>query len=311
MDDLRRELNGRAETQHGLVTSTDLDRMALPRYRRRSLVACGTLVPLGRRTYAIGGSPETLQRRVMAGCLDTAGFASHATAAWLHGINGFGPGAPPSVVVRRSSFDCRSPLATVHSSTWLPDNNIVVVSGIPTLNVARTLFSLASAVPIVPRDAVAGAIDVAIRDGKATDAWLWWALERIRRRGRNGVGVFEELLNTRAGGAITESWLEREFLRVLRSAGIELPICQRRIRRQGAFVARVDFAYPSRMIVVEVNGHASHSLRRQNNDDASRRNALTLAGYRVLEFTYDQVVGDPSAVVAQVLDALHQAPRTA
>lgn len=311
MTNLRHELNARAATQHSLLSRADLREVGVSSGQRRNLLSDGSLVPIGHQTFALGGVASTPHQRVMAACLDTGGVASHGTAAWLHGIAGFGPGEPPAVVVRRPRYDYRLPIAEVHTTSWLPVDDVVDVRGIACLGVARSLFSLASAVPTVAYTAVANAVDEAVRDGKASDAWLWWLLERVRRRGRNGVSVFEALLTARAGGAVTESWLERELLRVLAAAGVPLPECQRRVCHQGAFLARVDFVYPGPRIVIEVSGHAHHSTRLQTAADARRRNDLQLAGYQVLEFTYDQVVGDPSYVAAKVLDALAASVRRA
>jgi len=304
-------INEVAARQHGLVTRSDLERLGIGRDGRRAAVATGALVPLGRRTFTAGGAPPTDRQRVLAACLDTGGVACRGTAAWLHGIEGFDPGAPPNVVVAKATSDYRLPIADVHASTWLPVDDVLRIDGIPCLSVARTLFSLAAAVPSVHLDAVVDAVDVAVRDGKASDPWLWWLLERIRCRGRNGVTVFEDLLVERAGGKVTESWLEREFLKVLAAAGLRLPRCQRRIQRRGAFVARVDFAYDDLGIVIEVSGHTRHSTRRQQAADARRRNELALAGFLVVEFTYDDLVSDPAYVVARMLEILADRRRRA
>ena len=110
---------------------------------------------------------------------------------------------------------------------------------------------------------------------------------------------------------MTESWLERETLRVLANAGLPAPICQARIAPKGAFVARVDFLYPDHLVVIEVNGHAWHSTRDQVAADAARRRQLVLAGYLVLDFTYDDIVSSPQLVVTQVRAALVARARNA
>lgn len=169
---------------------------------------------------------------------------------------------------------------------------------------ARSLFNLAGLVPEVPVDVVQGAVDDAIAAGKASDAWLWWRLEKLRCRGREGVSNLEAILVDRAGGRVTESWLEREFLRLIDSRGLPTPACQRRVRARGAFVARVDFLYEGFGIVVEVTGAVGHSTREQRARDAERRNRLGMLGLLVLEFTYEQVVGTPDAVVAALWEAI-------
>jgi very-short-patch-repair endonuclease len=65
-------------------------------------------------------------------------------------------------------------------------------------------------------------------------------------------------------------------------------------------VARVDFTWPASRLIVEVNGHRSHSTREQLQRDEQRRTELTLIGYRVVVFTYDDVVGRPDWVTGQV-----------
>lgn len=303
MASLQMYLNRVAVRQHSLVTRADLHELGATSADIRRLLELGQLESLGRRTFGVGGVPLSPVRRLMLACLDTGGVAGRESAAWLHGIEGFDVGARPSVVVHKRTASYRTEIAEVHASSWLPVDDTLVVQGVPCLSVARTLFSLAAAVPILRSERVASAVDVAIRDGKASDAWLWWTLERIRRRGRNGVTAFEAILDARAGGQVTESWLERELLRLLAAAGIPLPVCQRRIERAGAFVARVDFLFEDLRLVIEVSGHRYHSTRLQQAADARRRNELQLAGYLVIEFTYDDLVRDPTYVVGRVRSA--------
>lgn len=141
-----------------------------------------------------------MRGRLLAGCLDTGGLISFRSGAWLHGVGGFAPGAPPEVLVGKISASYRSPLARVHTTTWLPRADITEVEGIPCTSVARTLFGLAALVPRVPLDVVRGAVDDAVRRRIASDGWLWSRLEQWRCRGRNGVRVFESVLVARAGG---------------------------------------------------------------------------------------------------------------
>jgi hypothetical protein len=238
-----------------------------------------------------------------AATLAIASPASHRSAAWLHGIPGFPPPERHEVLRlgRERSHD--SLLAKIHTTTSLPRHDLTEVDGIPCLSVARTLMTLAALVPEISAERVRGAVDDAVRLGLASDPWLWWRLEQLRCRGRNGVSVFEDVLTARADHP-TESWLERELLRVLREAGVPLPVCQERIAARGAFVARVDFLYAPQRIVIEVSGVVAHASATQRAGDARRRNRLLLEGYLVLEFTYEQIVRDPQLVIDAVLDAL-------
>lgn len=297
-------LSETALRQRGVITRRQLRDAGMDRHQAHRLVADGTLVPLGRSTYRHGAVDLDDRGRVLAACLETGGVAACRTAAWLHGLPGFAPGDPPEVLIPRPHNHYRYDVAQVHTTTWLPHDDLVEVGSIPCTSVARTLFGLAALVPAVPEDRARGAVDDAIRLGQASDRWLWWRLEKLRCRGRNGVSTFEAILTARAGGAVTESWLEREFLRVLEAAGIDAPTCQARIAPRGAFVARVDFLYEHAGVIIEVTGAVGHSTPAQRAADARRRNRLARLGFIVLEFTYEQVVGDPAAVVAEILGAL-------
>ena len=295
--------------QHGAIGRSQLAALGVSAKQRHLLCTSGVLIPAGSATFRVAGHAPGAHQRIMIACLDVAGIASHRTAAALHGI---GPWTldhldahrPPDVLIRRASGRYRAVDARVHSTTWLTDDDRTEVGGIPCTSVARTLLLLADPATGVPGDRLRGIVDGAIRDEKATDPWLWWSLERLRRRGRGGIRALEAVLRDRAELGRTESWLEAELLRILEQAGVPLPICQQRIEADGSFVARVDFLYPDQLLVIEVNGHRFHSSREQLQADARRRWQLQQLGYRVLEFTYDDVVSDPMHVVRTVRAAL-------
>lgn len=305
MTDLQR-IAAVARPRHGIVSAQELTDLQVTRARRRTLVGSGVLVPVAKGWYRLVGAPASGRQALALAVASTDGVASHRSAAALHELPGFVLPRRPEVTVRTSAQRPRSRLARVHATTWLPDDDLVVVDGIACLTVARTLFSLAAIVPELSVDRVRGAVDDAVRLRRASDPWLWWRLERLRCHGRNGVSVFERILTERAGGSITESWLERESLRVFERGGLPRPVCQARIAKRGAFLARVDFAYPPQRVIIEVTGAVAHSTPAQRAADARRRNELLMQGYLVLEFTYEQVVREPNAVVAQVRAALAQ-----
>ena len=300
----RREIYRIAQAQRGLITRADLQSIGVTRHQRAGLRADGTLIGLGRRTFVVGGASPDRLRPMLLAALDERGFISHRSAIALHGLPGLLAPRLPDVLATRQRRSNDSAVATVHSTTWLPADDVTMVDGIPCTSVARSIFNLAGLIPEVDFETVRGAVDDAIRSGKASDRWLWWRLEKLRCRGRSGVSNLEAMLVTRAGGEITESWLEREFLRVLSDGAVPLPTCQRRIHARGAFVARVDFLYEELGIIIEVTGAAGHSSREQRAHDATRRNRLGMEGYLIIEFTYEQVVATPSVVITEVCRAI-------
>ena len=244
----------------------------------------------------------------MAACLDVGGVASHRTAGWSHALERMGRPTSLEVVVLKGGTTTTTPLARVHTTTNLDPDDILLVQGVPTTSVARTMLDLSALVPgELGRADLVAAIEGAVRDRKASDRWMWWLLEERRCRGRNGVSTMESILAER-GAALgpTESWLERETLRILDEAGLPLPRVQKVFRRKGAFVSRVDFAYEHVPVVIEVEGKV-HAGDADREIDADQRNAVQLLGHTVLTFPYGVVVGTPGVVVRTVAEALAQA----
>jgi very-short-patch-repair endonuclease len=72
----------------------------------------------------------------------------------------------------------------------------------------------------------------------------------------------------------------------------------------GRWIGRVDFAWSAARLVVETDGFAFHADRTSFREDRRRGNALVLAGWRVLRFSWEDVVHHPEDVVAAVREAL-------
>ncbi|MBV9951190.1 MAG: DUF559 domain-containing protein [Acidimicrobiia bacterium] len=298
-----------ALTQLSHITQKQLRQLGVSAKVARRLVDTGRLVPVGRATFRMGGVPPSFEGLVMAACLDTGGVVSHRTACRLHGL---GPKrwirGPIEVTRLKRERHGPSPLARVHTTTELGPDDLVVVRGIASTSVARTLLGLAGLVPEVRPDEVRGVVDAAVRAGLASDKWLWWRLEQLRCKGRNGVSLLEAILSDRAKRGRTESWLEVEFLDLLDAVGFPRPEVQRRVAHRGAFVARVDFFYAPKL-VIEVSGREGHVTDEERAADAIRLNALQAEGYTVIEFTYEQIVRQPELVLAAVAQHLSLAAR--
>jgi very-short-patch-repair endonuclease len=62
----------------------------------------------------------------------------------------------------------------------------------------------------------------------------------------------------------------------------------------------VDFLWPAAKLVVEVDGRGSHATRRAFQEDRDRDGRLTVAGYRVVRFTWFDVTRRPAVVANRV-----------
>ena len=67
---------------------------------------------------------------------------------------------------------------------------------------------------------------------------------------------------------------------------------------------RLDFAYPELRIAIEVDGYEFHSRYERFEDDRVRANALELAGWLVLRFTWHELVHRPDRVAATIRQAI-------
>ena len=100
-----------------------------------------------------------------------------------------------------------------------------------------------------------------------------------------------------------QSRLERGFLKPVRTAGLPRPELQLSWRDGSRIIARVDAFFPGGLIV-EVAGHGTHSSRRAIQADEQRRTELTLRGFRVITFTYNDIRDRPDWVIAKLLQAI-------
>ena len=117
--------------------------------------------------------------------------------------------------------------------------------------------------------------------------------------------MLRDLLAERDDGcAIPLDALERKFLKVLRTAGIDEPEKQVLVPAEGSGYWRLDFVYPQHKVLIEVDGGRWHSGKQQASEDRRRDNTMNIRGWTVLRFTWEDVVHRPHYVVGQVQRAL-------
>ena len=209
-------------------------------------------------------------------------LASHTTAAALHAFDLLEPPDCIQITVPRT---CTAPHVE-GVRVWRSDVRAADVgladSGLPVTSPARTAADLALTLPL---DQAVLAIDSALRSGRCSVAQI-----RSRYRARPGArhaGEVLALADPRAGSRI------ESCLRVrLHEAGIPPPETQFPILdTAGELILVADFAWPALRLVVETDGHAYHSGRRRLLVDRYRANALLRAGWHLMRFGYEDVVG--------------------
>jgi very-short-patch-repair endonuclease len=81
------------------------------------------------------------------------------------------------------------------------------------------------------------------------------------------------------------------------------------VRDEFGFVARVDFEYVGRDVIIEVDSREHHLRLQEWERDLKRRNRLTGQGKRVLHVTYRRMKTDPNGIIEEIRSALRTARR--
>jgi hypothetical protein len=143
---------------------------------------------------------------------------------------------------------------------------------------------------VLPGDMVAKCLDRAHGRGLVSYSSVKTALDAVARQGRHGVGVMRRILEPRLAGEPPAGVLEARMARLLSAQALPLAVPEYEVWNQaGAFVARVDFAYPDIRLAIEVDGYEAHSSLDAFRQDRTRQNALVEAGWTVLRFVWTEV----------------------
>jgi very-short-patch-repair endonuclease len=282
--------------QGGIARRRDVLRAGASRRRLARLVREGRLRMLTPHlvTNVALPSPDEPLRTVATALGATV---SHTSAALLWGIELATTPERQQVTVPRHRSRGSMKGTDVHRRDLSADDR-VERDGLRVTSPLRTVLDLCRSLPL--HEAVAAA-DSALRHALVTVEALTSALVALPAGpGRTRVARVLRLIDPDSG-----SVLESLCRVLLHGAGLPPEQTQLVIRtRSGRWIGRDDVAWPSAGPVVEVDGFAFHAGRDSYCRDRRRGNALVLAGWRVLRFSWEDVVHSPDEVVAAVREAL-------
>jgi very-short-patch-repair endonuclease len=270
-----------ATRQYGIVASRQL---ALSANAIATRTSSARLFRLHRGVYAVGhlglGEEAKWLAAVLA-CGDGA-VLSHGSAAVLWGIR-LGELFRPEVTTER---DRRHPGITTHRAR-LSAADRSVRRAIPVTSPARTLADLAH---VLDDDELTRTLREAMFRRLFDRAAIEDALTR-RPSTR-----LKDLL---AEASVTQSMLEDRFLTICARHRLPKPQTQHRIGAKS-----YDFVWPNHRVVVETDSWLAHGTPYAFQADRSQTNALQLAGWLVLRFTWADLTHRSRAVAATVGRAL-------
>ncbi len=168
---------------------------------------------------------------------------------------------------------------------------------IPVTTPARTLIDLAARLD-------GGALEAAVNEADKLGLVDPEALRQFvdERPGLDGAPALRKVIDRRTF-SLTDSELERRFLRLVRRAGLPTPLTQRHLNG-----FRVDFYWPELRLVVEADGLRYHRTPSQQARDRLRDQAHTEAGLVPLRFTHFQITYEATRV-GKVLRSVAQRQR--
>ncbi len=247
---------------------------------------------MGRGVYLSVAHPFTERARLRAAVLAHNGTADGTAAAWWHGLL---PDLDPVVTITvppsaRAQVRCIT--RTNARRRQLAARDIENVAG---LSVTRRPLTLLDCASILRSGDGARLMDRALQTGAVTTGGLRTALER--NAGRIGMAEARRLLAV--VDTDSESHAERRFAGLLRAEGITGWVQQLQIGRY-----RADFAFPEYRVTIEVDGWAFHRTQERFEADHAKLNAITLAGWLPMAFTWHDIDTDPIGAIEKVVAVL-------
>jgi hypothetical protein len=165
--------------------------------------------------------------------------------------------------------------------------------GIPITTIARTLLDLAAT---VRKDR----LERALAQAERLRVYDHRAITDVIARGNGHRGKATLARATRRTPQLTRSELEIAFRKLVGRAGLPEPLGNYTLDAPDHPQLEVDFYWPAHRLVVETDGWDTHKTKAAFKSDRRKDAALTWAGYRVMRFTYDDVVYEPDTVVARL-----------
>ncbi|MFT4596921.1 MAG: very-short-patch-repair endonuclease [Paracrocinitomix sp.] len=267
----------------------------------------GELVRRAGQVFVIAGSSDTAKQRAASAALAAAGHvrtadgpvggASHLLAANLFGFRTVDTDIIVSVRYPRK---LTIPKAKVVRSVDLVADDITWIDGIPTTTPERTICDLGLD---LPESEVLRILRHAVATGMVNRRDVTRMRWRISKQGRNGAGISDRCLSLLPDlTEATESGLEAMFLEICEKERLPTPTFQLPVVANGRQY-RLDFAYPSVKVFVEIDG-SGHGEARQISKDGGRQNDLVAHGWQPVRFDYQMLRVSPgycADVLRQVL----------
>jgi very-short-patch-repair endonuclease len=282
-------LNELLRSHDGVITLAQARSVGLSDQAVRRRVRSGHWRRWSPGVYFVDDRPFTDAARIRAGVWSygAGAAASGLAAAWWLEITKFAPDVVEVTVPRNSHGRSRQGSRVRRRN--LKPADLVDCNGLQVTALPLTVVEAA-----VRRGGGPKLMDNALQ--QHTELCKLWEAH-LDNKGRHGSPAARLLLQAADEG--TRSAAERLFAQLLRNAGIAG-------WKPNQIVAgyEVDFLFRHAKLAVEVDGFAFHSDPEAFNRDRKKQNAIALAGYQILRFTWIDLTEYPDRVIAEVKRAI-------
>ena len=261
-----------------LVETRALDRPAFGVYRQR-------------------GTPRSWEQELMI-CVLAAGPGAAASlwaSAALLGVPSFR--RDRIAVSRRWKRSRKARPPWLHESTFLPEEHVTVVGGIPCVRLDRTLFDLCA---VLSSKRAKRMLKTALSRRLTTYGRLEKVFFETARRGRKGSALMREFLDEYDAKTVTESELEDMVETVLASAGITGFRPQVNLGSDEKFIGRRDWKHESAPLVIEAHSEEFHTDWCAQVADYYKSLESSAIGVRTIPVTFRILVEHPEVFIAAV-----------
>jgi hypothetical protein len=287
----------------GVFTTSQAAALGIHRKTLERQVVSGTLVREAFGVYRLAGCPFDLAERARVATVQTGAVASHQTAARLWGFDGFGD-EHVHVSIRHGAQRSQPNWVIVHTTRRALEPWTCMRAGVKVTGPLRTILDLS--IQHVDDEQLRNYLIHCVSHRFLTVRSLERFLALKGRRLRGSVRLRQLV----ASLCEVDSVIEAELLELLVTAGVDRPVTQFEIRESDHFVARVDFAWPTCRVALELDGYRYHSDLRSFVSDRERGNRIVTAGWTLLRTTPAALRNNPHMIVADLSAAIRR-PATA
>jgi Transcriptional regulator, AbiEi antitoxin/Protein of unknown function (DUF559) len=300
MADKTRELIEYARANGGVVTRGEALAIGISKTTLARRANAGILRRIERGVFMLAGTEHEHDSILEAACRKLEAVVSHESAGRLHQFDGL-PWIMPTVTVpHRRTYIFEG--VVVHQSTDISDDQLVLINRLPVTNPERTIIDLAASVSERRIDWI---LDRALSSGSVDLERLALLFADIGRRGKPGTTSIRKLLEKRGQEYVPpDTVLEQRLLAIIENADLPRPTPQFTPTWLAPTNGRVDLAYEDHRLIIEGDSRKWHLLMKSFETDRQRDNQAQLAGWRILRYTWRQIVDEPEMITSSIGRAL-------